>query len=141
VPEPIAFEPRRVETERSAEEELQTLIQTLHDHGLLHLAQVGIDGGMDALAVLLERVDNPSTHRTLENLARLAKLPGTLDPMLLEAVSTGLQEAGKVLASHRTPTLVSIVRSIFDPKVRRGIALALAFARGVGSTSSRTPSP
>ncbi len=138
--EPISFEPPVAKIDPTAQEELGALLQTLHDHGLIRLAEIGIDGGMDALAVILERLDKPSTHRTLENLARLSQLPGTLDPILLEAVSKGIQEAGKVLALELTPTFGQILRSAFDPKVRRGIALALAFARGVGSTSSTSQS-
>lgn len=115
--------------------EFARLRENLVDSGVVELVNGLLEEGPNALAIVMERMDNPSTRQGVENLARFLGIAGQLDPEILKGVQAGLREGAAEARRAATPKLSEIVRSLGDPKVRKGIAVGLAMLRGLGGGS------
>ncbi len=115
--------------------EFARLRENLVDYGVVELVNGLLEEGPNALAIVMERMDNPSTRQGVENLARFLGLAGQLDPEILIGVQAGLREGAAEVRRAGTPKLSELMRSLADPKVRKGIAIGLAMLRGLGGWS------
>ncbi|MDA8101587.1 MAG: DUF1641 domain-containing protein [Nitrospiraceae bacterium] len=115
--------------------EFARLRENLVDSGVVELVNGLLEEGPNALAIVMERMDNPSTRQGVENLARFLGLAGQLDPAILTGVQAGLREGAAEVKRVGTPKLSELMRSLADPKVRKGIAIGLAMLRGLGGGS------
>ncbi|MDA8374196.1 MAG: DUF1641 domain-containing protein [Actinomycetota bacterium] len=115
--------------------EFARLRENLVDSGVVELVNGLLEEGPNALAIVMERMDNPSTRQGVENLARFLGLAGQLDPEILIGVQAGLREGAAEVRRAGTPKLSELMRSLADPKVRKGIAIGLAMLRGLGGWS------
>ncbi|MDA8386595.1 MAG: DUF1641 domain-containing protein [Actinomycetota bacterium] len=115
--------------------EFARLRENLVESGLVELLNGLLEEGPAALAVVMDRMDNPSTRQGVENLARFMGLAGQLDPSILKGVQQGLRESAAEAARTSSPKFSEIVRSLGDPKVRKGLAIGLAMLRGLGGGS------
>lgn len=115
--------------------EFARLRENLVDSGVVELVNGLLEEGPNALAIVMERMDNPSTRQGVENLARFLGIAGQLDPDILKGVQAGLREGAAEVRRAGAPKLSEILRSLGDPKVRKGIAIGLAMLRGLGGGS------
>lgn len=130
---PITYEQTPTKIHPSAHDELGELLQALHERGLLRLATLLVEGGADALSVILERAYTPQTKASLNVLAQFATLPGKLPDDLLIGIGRGAQGTRSALKSKRAPSLVQLIRLLLDPEVRRGLGVTIALVKGLGS--------
>jgi uncharacterized protein YjgD (DUF1641 family) len=107
------------------------LLQALEEHRVLEGLRLLVEGGSEALALLLNHWNRPENQRSLENLARLVQLITHLDARLIEGLNRGLQ-----LASERTstepPGTLELLRGFNDPEVRRGLYVLQGLLKGLG---------
>lgn len=132
--EPLRWE-ARAEREGRAREELEGLLETLREAGVLRLLNALAARGPEALELLVERLDAPAGRNGLGNLAVLARALGELEPAaldrFLEASRRGLAEAGERVRADPPGALALLGRSN-DEDVRRGLWAVLSFLGALG---------
>ena len=79
---------------------------------------------IDRLPQLMSLLEKLTRDDMLQKLGVLADLLGSIDA---DALSSALK------AAVSPPSLASLVRGLGDPEVRRGLAVALALARALGT--------
>ena len=123
------------QTHAAALVELLELAQTLHDRGVLTALRGAVGAGGSLIDSLAEAAAQPESIRGMRNIMVLAKIFGSIDPVLLEMVQRTAPAVLKQNASQtssRSPSLWSIAKVFWSPEVRRTLmALGLILA-GVG---------
>lgn len=132
MPKPIEFTPTPAKIEATPKEELERLLQTLHKKGLLDVANSAVEGSMDGLAVILEKLDHQGTYNALQNAARLIKLLGELNPSVLGGLESGVRAGNQRVAESRPPGLFGLLMKMRNPDVRRGLDIMVGLLQGIG---------
>ncbi|MGB3771142.1 MAG: hypothetical protein WBA00_08355 [Rhodococcus sp. (in: high G+C Gram-positive bacteria)] len=127
---PLAFTPP-TPPDTAASDELDDLVDALHDSGLLRAFAGAARSYPSLLKILLDGVDGDS----LRSLIALAGVLRDLDPEDSERVAAGIRQARQesYAAATRAPEgPIKLARRLFDPNTRRGISAALAALAAVG---------
>ena len=115
------------------EDSLGRLRQNMVSSGLVELLNQILEGGPDAAAVILSHAEKESTKRGIENLLTFLGIASSVDSRLLRGVRQGLIESARAARDPEPPSFLALARTLGDRKVRRGLAVALAMLRGLGS--------
>lgn len=132
MPKPLNYTPAAAQIRLTPDQEVQRLLLTLHNKGVLDLANTVAEGATEGLDLILERLDHSGTKNALANAARLIMLLGELNPDVLLGLESGANELNSRVRKSPPPSLFGLVRKIRDPDVRRGLDMVLGLLKGVG---------
>jgi uncharacterized protein YjgD (DUF1641 family) len=121
------------------------LLQQMHEQGVFALMR-GALGAKDKLVeAASEGANSTEAIRAMRNALILAKMLGSIDPELLQRISTSVGETfgdSKSL-EKKPPGLFAIMTSLVDRDHRRGLSLISSILKGLGpgSTSGTSSKP
>jgi len=143
---PIQFEVRPAQTEMTAREELDRLLETCHRQGLLRLANDLVAAEKDVAQVLVAGLEKPGTLNAIQNLSVLLMALSCVPPAefyrLAFAVADG---AARLAASSRDgglrpgsqdgtrtepPGLLGVYRLLRDEQLWRALAPLIEGLKG-----------
>lgn len=84
-----------------AQEELDRLVQTLHEHGLLRFANDVVASNHELLRILVDGLNKPGSLNAIQNLSVIAMTLSTLPPDRFYQVMSALKEGIEQVGSHR----------------------------------------
>ena len=146
LPKPDAREQLRHRLEQAPLEHAEAVLasfevlQGLHDQGILELLRGMLGGGDKILEIVVESTRTPVAIRGLRNLLILAKVVGSIDPVLLEQFAKAIPEAlsGAAIAERAEPPSVWEMFKILNGKdLRRGLAVVNNLLSAWGRNFSR----
>lgn len=123
-----------------ARDELDDLVDALHDSGLLRALAGGARTYPRLLKALLDVVDAD----TVRSVIALASVLGDLDPDGSARLAAGVRRArGDAAATLAAPPEGprALFRRLRDPDTRRGLSAALAALSAVGGALARSEAP
>ncbi len=119
--EPISsYTPTPVRITPDADEELQRLLQTLHEKGVLRLANDAVAAGTPITRILMGGLDSQGARNAVQNLAALMIVLGRLEPATfykgLTAVENAIRQLGAapVKKDEEAPGLKGVYRMLND---------------------------
>ena len=116
-----------------AQDDVDDLVQALHESGLLRVIAGGARAYPDLLASLMRAIDAD----TIRSAILLAGAVGDLDPEGSERIANGIKKARRdaaKAANSKPPGFFRLAKRAHDPDVRRGLAAALAALAAIGSS-------
>lgn len=120
----------------TAADDLARLVETLHTSGTLRALNGLVAQGQDVAAVALGGLNSEAGRTGLANLLVLGKLLGHIDAAGLDrfaaALTRALAAAGTRLDAEPPGTL-SVLKTLRDPDVRRGLDAALTLLGTLGA--------
>ena len=133
---PLRYKPEPVPTD-TAQDELQRLLETLYERGVLRLLTNLTAQSHDVAEVALNQINTPEGRDALANLTVVFKALGKLDPealdKLLTGIDKGLQAAVKTLEDRDAPKgTFALIGKLNDPDVRRGFNALLTLVQTLG---------
>ncbi|WP_313690493.1 DUF1641 domain-containing protein [Pantoea sp.] len=84
-------------TEATAQEALEELIENLHQHGFLRLANDAVKANSDIGKILVAGLNRPGTQNAIQNLSLLLMAIGTIPPERFNHILLALREAAMAL--------------------------------------------
>ena len=129
---PLTFAPPPPATD-PAQDEVDDLVQALHEAGLLRVMAGAARADPDLLTSLLRAIDAD----TIRSAILLAGSLGDLDPEGSERIANGIKKAREdaaKAAGQKPPGFLRLAKRAHDKDVRRGLAAALAALAAVGSS-------
>ena len=144
---PLNFKPLRVDPKREMQRRLAAaptehaeallvlwdLLETAHDKGILDLLD-GMISAKDTIADTVARYANtPEGIASIRNLLGALKILGSLDPELLEKLSSVLLTAtAEHQQEQRPPSLWQLFRRSTSEDSRRGLSFMTLLLSGLG---------
>lgn len=131
---PLVYVPQPVPVD-TAGDEVQRLVETLHEHGVLRLLTNLVAESHGVAKVALDQLETPKGKNLVDNLSVLVNTltqieDGALDK-LLTGVSKGVNAAAQGL-DDKAPGTFGLLRELNDPDVRRGLNAVLTLLATVG---------
>ncbi len=122
----------------SASEELQLLVEELHQSGVLEAARSML-GAKDSIAkILVEQMLRKDVLTLINNLMAAGSVLTKLDPAqlegLTEGLSAGVTEAHQTIEANHSISIMGLLKTLQDPDVNRALQFAIGFLRGLGKT-------
>lgn len=127
---PLSYLPP-VPEDTGARDEVDDLVQALHDSGLLRVMAGGARAYPQLLRTLLQSIDANAIRSAIELGGALREL----DPEESKRVAEGVRQAradAVAAASQKPEGPLKLFRRLRDPDTRRGLAAALAALAAVG---------
>lgn len=133
---PLRYTPTPVPTD-TAHDELQSLLETLHERGVLRLVNNLTAQSHDVAEVALNQINTPNGRDAVANLTVIVKALGKVDPEALEKLLTGvdkgIQAAVETLENSDEPKgAFALMGKLYDPDVRRGFDALLTLVQTLG---------
>ncbi len=96
-------------------------------------------GSGEALTVILERANTPSTRSMLVAVAILIRGIGALREPAATSIERAIKASLAVHEAARTPSWLDLLRQARKPSTRRGLSIAIAALRGLGGEDVTAP--
>jgi uncharacterized protein YjgD (DUF1641 family) len=144
--EPLDFKPTPVRTEPTAREELDRLVETLHRHGVLRLANDLVAANQDIAAIVVKGLETEAARNVMQNLSALAMVLGRIPPGAVYKFAEAVREAAQSLESARrepddaAPGMRGIYRLLNDDELWQTLT-PLARAVGTFGRAMACPTP
>lgn len=116
---------------------LYELLQQLHDSGTLDVLRGALGAGDEVLNHVVRMTTQPESVRGIRNLLILAKLLGSVDPDMLQRMSTMLPQAMSQSEAKEPPSLWGLLGRFGSKESRRALAVGAALLEGVGRELER----
>lgn len=123
---PIEFTPTPVSADADAHDELEALLQTLHEHGVLRLANDLVATNTQWLQIVADGLGAAGTSRAVQNLAVVGMVLSRIDPKDLYKLLFALRGSVESLAASgpdsrqpAAPGLVGFYRILKDEQLWR----------------------
>ena len=84
-----------------AQEELDRLVQTLHEHGMLRFANDVVASNHELLRILVDGLNKPGSLNAIQNLSVIAMTLSALPPERFYQVMFALKEGIEQVGNHR----------------------------------------
>ncbi|HCR96970.1 MULTISPECIES: DUF1641 domain-containing protein [Halomonas] len=84
-----------------AQEELDRLVQTLHEHGLLRFANDMVASNHELMRIAVDGLNKPGSLNTIQNLSVIVMTLSTLPPDRFYQVMFALKEGIEQVGNHR----------------------------------------
>jgi len=102
------------------------VLQGLHDRGVLELVRGTLGGGEKILEIMVDAARSPESIRGMRNMLIMARILGSVDPVLLEkfalAVPDALENAAKA-QQVEPPGFWGVLRILRGKNLRRGLSV------------------
>lgn len=138
--QPLEFTPTPADTSGAARAALDTLLQTLHEHGVLRLATDLVATNTEWVQILAQGLGNPGTGRAIQNIAVFAMLLSRIDPPQLYRLLFALQGSLERVASAEpdknhdaAPGVFGFYRLLKDEALWRALAPLIDAVRVFGT--------
>lgn len=132
---PLRYIPEPVPTD-TAQDELQGLLETLHERGVLRLLTNLTAESHGVAQVALEQLDSLKGQNMLGNLTVLLTFLSEMDDealgKILTGVGRGVNAASQSQTKRETPGTFGLVKELNDPDVRRGLNAVLTILSTLG---------
>jgi uncharacterized protein YjgD (DUF1641 family) len=110
------------------------LLQALHDAGVLRLLRGALGSGDKIIETAVSAANSPEAIRALRNAIILGKMLGSINPDLLQAFVTAIdQTLGCQKPIAEPPGLFKLLTEFREPELRRSMALINKFLEILGS--------
>lgn len=139
--EPIQYKPKPPKIGPDAHEELERLLQTAHEHGVLRFMNDLIAANTEVASVLVGGLNTEGGRNAVQNLAALAMVLGRLPPnqfyKVLFAMKDGLERMSQYRHSEQAeaPGISGAYKLLHDQALWHAITPVLealkAFAEGL----------
>ena len=119
----------------TAQDDLDRLVQTLHEEGILRILNSAVSQKNGVLEVALDQLDSQGGRNLVDNVMVLVEALTVTDPDAAQALLTGTQKGlAKAQESLKDdpPGAFSLVGKLSSPDVRRGLHAALSLLEGLG---------
>ncbi|MEM6049921.1 DUF1641 domain-containing protein [Erwinia sp. P7711] len=144
--ERMKYEVPPTRTEPNARESLDKLIENLHQHGFLRLANDIVCANTDIAKVLVEGVNRPGSLTAIQNISlllmALSRVPPERFNQLLMAITDAAnalsQESGNV-EKQGAPGIKGVIRLLRDDEVWQGISPLLKGFRAFAASMEKPP--
>ncbi|KTT65674.1 hypothetical protein NS383_09300 [Pseudomonas oryzihabitans] len=131
-----------------AQEELERLLQTLHEHGMLRFANDLVAANTQVAKVLVDGLNKPGSLNVVQNLSVLAMALSTIPPGQFYSLAFSLRDALKAVtetrresAAQEAPGVTGAFRLLQDEDLWRALTPLLeglkAFAAGLDQPVDR----
>lgn len=121
-----------------AHAEWDALLVALHERGVLRLLNGLLRAGPEVTEIALDGLNSPAGQRAVRNTVVLGEAATKIDPERLDALVDGVVR-GVAAAGERIgqgpPGSVSLLKSLNDPDVRRGMNVLLGFLKALGQSN------
>ncbi|MCE8014083.1 DUF1641 domain-containing protein [Billgrantia desiderata] len=128
-----------------AHEELERLLQTLHEHGVLRLANDVVGANTSIASVVVDGLGKASTLNAIQNLAILGMMLSEIPPERFYRVTFAVKEALDRVGQHRpvqeggdAPGISGAYRMLNDDELWRAVA---PLADGLKAFAERLDKP
>ncbi|HEY4294222.1 DUF1641 domain-containing protein [Luteibacter sp.] len=144
--EPLNFKPTPVRTHATAREELDRLVETLHEHGVLRLANDIVAANQGIAAIVVKGLETDGARNVMQNLSALAMVLGKVPPGAVYKFAEAIREAAQVLEAGRhepddaAPGVRGIYRLLNDDELWQTLT-PLARAIGIFGRAMARPTP
>jgi len=91
--EPLEYQPTPTPTEPSAHEALNTLLESLHQHGFLRLANDVVKANNDIGKIIAAGLNRPGSQHAAQNLSLLFMMLSTIPPARFNHILLAMREA------------------------------------------------
>jgi uncharacterized protein YjgD (DUF1641 family) len=131
-------------TEKTAQEAMDELVENLHEHGFLRLANDAIKANNDIGKILVAGLNRPGTQSALQNISLILMTLSTIPPERLNHILLALRDAAMAMkpASDATqqeanaaPGIRGVLHLLNDEKLWQGLrqlfAALEAFSAGM----------
>lgn len=119
----------------TAQDDLDRLVQTLHDEGILRILNSAISQKNGVLEVALDQLGSQGGRNLVDNVMVLVKTLTVTDPdgaqAFLDGTQKGLVKAQKSLRDD-PPGIAALLAKLYDKEVRRGLYAVLSLLEGLG---------
>ena len=124
------------------EDDVARLVRTLHESGMLRLANGLIAQFAEVNAVVLKHLDTEEGKNGLSNLLVLLRGLGDIDAngtdRFVKALTEGLAAAGRRLERQDDPpNMLKLAAKLREPEVRRGLDAVLTLVGTVGEALAK----
>lgn len=143
--EPIDFEPTPARTAPTAREEWERLLQTLHEHGVLRLANDVVARNQDIARIVVQGLNSEAARNVIQNVSAVAMVLGRIPPGAVYKIADALREAATALEpaggdAVRAPGVRGIYRLLNDDEVWRALTPLVRAVGRFGNAVAR-PAP
>ena len=126
----------------TAHDDLERLLQTLHETGTLRILHDLLARFEDVVAVPLSHLDTPAGRDGLSTLLVLGRFLGQLDAdgvgRFFDALAHGFDDAGERLRSDDDPPgFIALTKRLHDADVRRGLDAVVTLLGSLGARLGR----
>ena len=139
---PLTYTPEPVPTD-TAQDELNRLLLTLHERGVLRLLTNLSAESHGVAQVALEQLDSLKGQNLIGNLTVLLTFLSEIDDealgKILTGVGRGVNAASQTQSKRDTPGTFKLVKELNDPDVRRGLNAVLTILSTLGRHLKETP--
>lgn len=97
----ISYEVKAARIGPDAHEELERLLQTLHEHGVLRFANDVVGANPQIAQVIVNGLGKPGTLNAIQNVSALGMALSTIDPSDFYRVTFALRDAMEQISKHR----------------------------------------
>jgi len=131
-------------TEKTAQEAMDELVENLHKHGFLRLANDAIKANNDIGKILVAGLNRPGTQSALQNISLILMTLSTIPPERLNHILLALRDAAMAMKpasdetqqqSHAAPGIRGVLHLLNDEKLWQGLrplfAALEAFSAGM----------
>ncbi len=102
--EPIQYTPKPAKIGPDAHDELERLLQTMHEHGVLRLADDLVAANTQWTQVIVDGLNKEGSRKTVQNLSILLMLLSRIEPAQLYKVLFALRDGLEQIAHHQPKT-------------------------------------
>ena len=129
------YEPAPPPTD-TAQDSLDTLVETLHEKGILRILNNVVAQSNGVLEVALDQLDSQGGRNAVDNTMVLIKALTLTDPdgaqAFLDGTKKGLEQAQATL-QEEPPGTLALLGKLHNREVRRGLYAVLSLLEGLGS--------
>ena len=143
--EPLTYQPPPPKIGQSAREELDVLLETLHQSGLLRLANDIAAGRQEMLGILMQGLNREGSRYATQNLAALLMVLAQIPPPRFYKIATTLKDAllaaaEEPPAEQEAPGVRGFYKALKDEETWRALAPLLQGLMALGE-GLRKPAP
>jgi uncharacterized protein YjgD (DUF1641 family) len=143
--EPITYEPTPPRIGPTAREELDQLLETLHDSGLLRLANDIAAGKQDIVGILMRGLNLEGSRNATQNLAAIFMVLAQIPPPRFYKIATTLKDAllaaaDEPPAEQEAPGVRGFYKVLKDDETWRALAPLMQGLMALGE-GLRKPAP
>lgn len=143
--EPITYQPKPPTIGPTAREELDRLLETLHDAGLLRLASDLAAGRQDIAGILFNGLNLESSRYAVQNIAALLMVLGQIPPPRFYKIATTVKDALLAAAEEppvekEAPGVRGFYKALKDDETWRALSPLLQGLMALGE-GLRKPAP